>query len=314
MKSTNVRMLFALGAVLMMWFGMVATPIQAAPGHAKANGKVTLNTDNISVEINGNGNVPQFTYWANGDSSNTSYQVKLNSLFEATDMNGDGMFHNGNDTRVPGGGVALASASWNFSDFSTAQNGDVNFNLTSTNLSFEIQFRFHLSANEQNSLKFDVVINGYSFKNSNAMLVLSFTLLVKDKSNQNGNDNPDTQDSRNQTRSEVKYGNGYFQSQDTAHDNNGTVGVGLASGNNGGKRIYIAYQHFNGDLVHDPTLGVRASSLESASSTSDQRSTTSVITKNIFEDLSIGKTVGMTAFLTFAFLTGIMVISRKKRN
>lgn len=304
MKSTNVRTIFALGAVLVMWFGMVATPIQAAPGHSKANGKVTLTTDNISVEINGNGNVPQFTYWDNGDASNTTYLVKMNSLFEATDGNGDGLFHNGNDSRVPGGGVALASAKWNFSDFSTAENGDVNFNLTSTNLKFEIQFRFHLYANEQNSLKFDVVISGYSFKNSEAMLVLSFALLVK------GNANPDTQDTGNQ----VNYGNGYFKSQATAHDNNGTVGVGLASGNNGGKRIYIAYQHFNGDLIHDPTIGVRASSIESVSSTSDQRSTTSVVPKNIFEDLSIGKTVGMTAFLTFAFLTGIMVISRKKKN
>jgi len=245
---------FLLGVLLMM---SITSSVAVGTNQGKSD-NVQVSTDNLVVQVTGGGNVPMYTFW-NVNDNTTKYKVQFSQAFEAQDSttNGTaGAFDHGIDSQVPGSTLALSKLSWGFSNVTNDNNGNVNFNLTSSDGTF--QFRNHLTANNQDSMKFDVLINNYQFKSSDSMLVLAFKVLVQGNS---GDSSPDT----NQNGNSVAFNNGFFQSADTASAGSANINVGLTTGN--GAMIYLAYQNFNGsNLVHDPTVGVQASASNPTSS------------------------------------------------
>jgi len=235
----------ALGILLLLSItSSVALHVSQAPAVSKQ-----VSTDSLIVKLTGGGNVPMYQFWSPND-NNTKYKVQFNQVFEAKDSASggtNGSYDLGTDSKVPGQTLALSKLSWNFSPLQTKSNGDVNFNLTSSDGTF--QFRNHLSANAS-SLKFDVVIKNYQFKSQDSMLVLGFKIQVASGSSDNAANT-------NQDGNSVKFDNGFFQSTDTATAGNSSVHVGMSTGSDSGSIIYLAYGNFAGTtLVHDPTIGV----------------------------------------------------------
>ncbi len=273
---------------------------------SKGNGKVTLVTDSISVEITGGSNIPAFFYW-NINDPNTTYRVSFDSMFEMLDQNSNGEYDLGTDKMVPATTIALASYDWEFSDIND-DNTTIHFNITSigahgAQTGPTIQFRIHLTSSDANELKFDIVIDNYEFSDANAYLVLSFKVTVSER---NKEQNQEMHRSQNKNETRYGYGNGYFGANETATANNSTVGVGLSSGNDSGSsKIYIAYEHFDGKMIHDPVIGV-----STTSSSSDQNIGDTDTSITIIPILSKGQLLGTTLIATTLFLI-IPVILRK---
>ena len=241
---------FLLGVLLMM---SITSGVAIGTSQASSD-NVQVSTGNLVVKVTGGSNVPMYTFW-NVNNNATKYKVQFSQVFEAIDnpnSGTNGSYDLGTDTKVAGAPVSLSALSWTFSNVSNDNNGNVNFNLTSSDGTF--QFRNHLTANNLNSMKFDVLINNYQFKSNESMLVLAFKVLVNSNSTDRA---PSTQKDNS---SSVGFSNGYFQSAGQANAGNHTVQTGLSTGSDNGAMIYLAYQNFNGtNLVHDPTLGVQAS-------------------------------------------------------
>ncbi|MHA2501803.1 MAG: hypothetical protein ACXAE3_02855 [Candidatus Kariarchaeaceae archaeon] len=253
----NVKKMQLFGALLGLVLVMGATSGNAVT-LAQGGGNVTVATDELTVKITGGGNVPMYQFWDTEDDS-TKYKLQFSAVFEAEDNeeNGTlGVYDLGEDKKVGPTNIALASLSWEFSDFENDTDGSIHFNLTSTatNDGMTIQFNNHLYAGEENSMKFDVVINNYTFDSVDTILVFAFKLLV-----QNGDEDVDGESE--QDGDTVSFGDGFFQSEETAVSDGKVVNVGLSTGSDEGSKIYLAYGQFSGDLVHDPTVGVQASAV-----------------------------------------------------
>ncbi|WP_371805089.1 hypothetical protein [Candidatus Lokiarchaeum ossiferum] len=210
---------------------------------AGRNDDFYIQNDQISISITGGANTPAYSLWQLNQ-NNSKYQVKFNRLFEVVDENQNGEYDKGNETIVPASNDALASLSWNFSAITTDGAG-YHFNLTSQGENFTLQFRNHLNVNGS-SLKFDIFIENYEFvsKDENAMLVLGFHLQGnKNRASRNGN--------------KIEFGdNGYLESETTAQAGNKTIKARMKDGEeNGQPMAYISFSHFNGTLLHDPTIG-----------------------------------------------------------
>jgi hypothetical protein len=244
-----------------------------APANADQGNNVMIRVDqnNDREFIAGNftlktpsGQVPFYFYWDNNDADST-YRVQFSSLFEATDTNGDNTFDN-TDTRIAGSVMSLSSLDWTFSDVVNETNANnevttIHFNITGSEKntqtdSFYIQFRNHIDvASEKNELKFDIVINNYEWNDDSAILVLGYKIQST---------HPNYNGETNQNGNTVRFGDGYFESNSTANDDNSTITSGLSTGSETGENnpfIYVSYEHFDGEMIHDPTIGVQAASV-----------------------------------------------------
>ncbi len=223
-------------------------PLVSAQGGGK-KGELLVENDKIAVKIIGNGNVPQFQFWQPGENETNKFQVKFIRLFEVIDENDDYTYNPGNETKEAASNNALAKLSWTFSDKVTE--GDmIHFNITSEDEDFTIQFRNHFDTNEA-SLKFDIVIEDYTFKSADekAMLVLAFHLIA-------------SQEDMNQNQNRINFGNkGYFESETQAQAGNETIEAGISKGEDSGNNAaFISFTRFTGRMVHDPTIGLDGSS------------------------------------------------------
>lgn len=215
--------------------------------HAQ-QGNVTIENENIVVNITGGGNVPKFSF--NQPNSTDTYRIQFHKMFEVVDTNANNVFDSSDETVVPQSVQALASWSWDFSDVQEVD-GESTFNITSqgakspTKGNFEVIFVNHLGDNAS-SFKFDVIVNDYEFtsEDENAMLVLAFSLTTPD-----GDDEPE------QENNSVEFGDAYMEVEETASSGDSSIGVGLTTPSNGSSIAYIAYENFNGSFVHDPEVG-----------------------------------------------------------
>ncbi|MCY3410055.1 MAG: hypothetical protein INQ03_00330 [Candidatus Heimdallarchaeota archaeon] len=304
MKIMKISIPITLIAVLFL--GTMSTS-SAGMTYKNENGKIYLETDTLGVEVVGNSNIPAFTYWDFND-NDTKYKVSFDSVIEFLDEeeNGTlGVYDLGIDKKVPTSQISLQSYSWEFSEFDTVMEGEetteVHFNITSTidkKADIWIQFRIHLTSDKE--IKFDVVIDEYTFINDDALLALGFKLIASNDAEQEG----DT----------VAFGNGYFQIEETATDANGTIGVGLSTGEDGGSKIYLAYEHFEGLMIHDPTLGVQAASLTATDDLdADDGSTDQNLGDDILPGLSKGELLSVSAVSTLLFIAIPALIYKSKR-
>ncbi len=224
--------------------------IQVAPD----NVGVTFNTGELEIFVPSD-QVP--FYFLTELSTNITYKVQFHNMFEISDLDGDGEYNQGNDSIVPTSSKALASFNWSISDIDNETDSDGNlvathFNLTGSYNGLTVQFRNHIDMVNGLSLKFDVVINSYNFIDDNASLVLAYMITSSD---------PDYDGTPKDANDTVTFGRGFFSSLPSAEDINGTnvasIATGLSTGSDGGNgMVYLTYEHFDGDLVHDPTIGV----------------------------------------------------------
>jgi len=222
------------------------------------SGNYDYENDNVHIQVTGNGNVPKYNVW-NVDDNETVYKVFFNSIFTANDTNDDGVYHPDEDQKYVGGGgpnagfqAALPSSSWDFSEVTENDDGSVDFDISSSDLGLDgmtLELRNHIGA-DASEIKFDVFISGFDFSVSpnSDMLVFVYTLssTAEGEASQDGNS--------------VSLGDGYFESEPLAQDDNGDVEVGMWANTTGSSAtVYIAYNQWSGDLLHDPTVGVQAS-------------------------------------------------------
>ena len=279
------------------------------------NGTVTLETDALIMEIRGASNVPQFFFWENANDT-TTYKFQLDQIFEAIDNNTNGVYDLDEDTMVANSMISLTSRIWEFSDFVLETDADdvttaIHFNMTSTEdhttehgnapvtNEVMIQFRIHIYLEQEASIKFDVVIDGYEFANDEAMLVVAFKLITTE------NQNEVQAQVKSEVQNKLSFGDAYFESKDTA-DVNGTneqlaVGLsyGLEEGEESGNKIYLAYEHFDGSMVHDPILGL---------------SSVDGVPVDGAEDTEEGALFSTGIFATIGFLTIPVIVYKKKNN
>jgi len=232
--------------------------------------------------------VPFYFFWRTGDVE-TTYRVAFDTMFEIIDSNGNEMFDPTTESLVPNSVFPLALLNWEMSDLvnetDKEQNTILHFNLTGIPSNSPqvgdtfIQFRNHIAlAGNETSLKFDVVIENYEWTNSasNVMLVLGYKLSTTDHL-YNGTPSHNS--------SAVVFGNAYMNAVSTAFANQGSdtiqvaaaLSVGLGSkvdSTDTATRIYLSYAHFDGNLTHDPTLGLLATADTIDSSTTGEPTST----------------------------------------
>jgi hypothetical protein len=280
--------------------------------YSKEAGKVVLETDTLAVEITGGQNIPAFFFWEIGNESVT-YKVQFNQVFEAIDENSNGIFDLQNDSKVLNSQVSLASLEWDFSEFLVVEEDnsptEVHFNITSTDSSkgqgeaktLMIEFRIHFTA--ESELKFDIAVEDYEFINETAMLVFGFKLLTTMNEN------------THRLQNRVQFGNGYFESEEIAESNGTALQVGLSAGSQDEqKMIFLAYEHFDGSFVHDPTIGVTIADSTASQTDGDETTDQKTGTKNrVLPELSKADlfTSSVVASLVFILIPVAIYMKRK---
>ncbi len=295
---------FSISLIFLLLLSTGTTVSGDVDGETEAD-TTTVQTDALVVEIKGGFNVPFYFFW-DADSPDVKYKIQMDGIFEANDSNSDGVYDLGTDKKVGGASVSLASLSWEFSELlkGTDNSGEVtsiDFNMTTTTESnnplaadTSVQFRNHLDQDASSQLKFDVIIDNYEFSDSEAMLVLAFKIQSQGDASQDG-----------QT---ISFGDGFFHSEDTATDDNGEISVGLSQGNEQGEgKLYLAYENFEGKMVHDPTIGFGGSvSEETDQNLGDD--------KKVLPKLSRGSLFAPTILATIVFIGIPVIIYTVKRN
>ncbi len=275
MKKTLIG-IFLITALILSAYGSatIAMPGDSKIKHEVQSGIVTVETDSIVVETVGNNELPFYFFWSTSN-PDEKYKLQFYTMFEIIDTNDNGIYDPTEDQVVANSRVALSAFAWEFSDVitDTDANGNVtavHFNMTSTSRvgvispEFTLQIRNHLYAENISALKFDIVITNYTFKDDNAKLVLAFQLVLADK-------NKEMHTYKHQTRESLKFGDAYFETNTTAQDKlQHEVQAKLSYGEDieqhmeDTKMVYLTYSHFNGDLVHDPVIGVDTGSSSSS--------------------------------------------------
>lgn len=292
-----MKKLYRLLAFGMILIGLFAIPSVSAQGGN--NNNIYFENENIAIRITGNQNVPQYQFWRPTDdlsiNETTTYQVKFIKLFEFIDDDGDGIYDPEEENIVPQSTDALASLSWDFSDIITDGNNITHFNMTSQGRDYQIQFLNHFNP-EDVTIKFDIVIENYSFisDNENVSLVLGFHLITVNKD-------------MIQVQNQIQFGNdGYFECEPEAQlQHNESVQVGLSNGEEGENLMaYLAFPRFEGQLFHDPILGFRTQVFDENSLDLDDDGS------SFFENIP-----GYTGFsLGILSLIGVFALIKKSKN
>lgn len=253
-----------LGTILLMVLvlGLMSYPTQASVTYTEAQGKITIETDNIWAEVTGNNNVPAYFFRGQTDSNDTRHRAQFVELFEFEDNNNNSKYDK-DDTRVSSTVVALASLDVALSAVAetSGASAGISFNMSLTaaalvNLQFtEVTFENHITEENETRLKFDVIIDNYSFSLNGDMLALAFKLT--------SNVSNSTQFQRNDKASHVQFGqNAYLESNTYADVGGNQVNVSMSVNEtaDGSVMTYFSYPKFSGQLVHDPALGVESAS------------------------------------------------------
>jgi len=241
------------------WLGfvvvLVSVVLSASGADPKPGGPCGNNVcqaGDFFVEVNGNGNVPKYKFWFGENSTNT-YSVMFQQMFEAI-----------NGSKYGPSNIALPSLTWVWSNFTYNETGNsYDFNITASNQGHgnkqqfsKLQLRNHLygaNVSKDAYIKFDVVIDNYTWVSSdiNAQLVLVYQMNV------NGGNGSFTLRTKSNA---VSNGQVYFKITSTADSWTGTDQSKKSSVSafltlQGKDSIWLSYDHFVGNLIHDPSFG-----------------------------------------------------------
>lgn len=310
MKTTKTLIvsLLAIGLLVLSasQSGVIAQGQGGGPPDNRGSNNFETDTGEITVKVVGGGNVPMYTFYET-DNNETQYRVMFKQVFEFNDTDGDGVYTSGTDSRVPQSGVALPSLSWDFSNV-TSEGGTTSFNITSSDGIFTFANHIDDGAAE---LKFDVIISAdYEWHSDDAHLALAFSLTNTASSDS------DVEQEGNQ----VNFDGAFFNIEDTADDENGQISVGLTSSTDENDTIaYVSYEHFSGEMVHDPTMGVQAAASSDDTTTGDGNGDGPELASDEIEilwdfELSKGAASLTTFFASFLAVVLPVAIYRARRN
>ena len=262
-------------ALMTLLFFSITTPVSGTITHNEANGKVTIQTDQLNVVVTSNNNVPAYSFGNKADTNASQNRVQFDRIFEFQDTNNNSHYDTA-DTIVTTSVTALASLQLQMNAVTELNglNAGINFNMSLTakalvSLNFDrITFDNHVTTMNQSQLKFDVIINNYNFISQTSMLAVAFKMSSK-VSNQTTMDH-------NKQQSSLQFGqHSYFASNNTAMAGDAKINASLSQqvSTNGQHMIYLSYPHFSGKLVHDPSMGVTQNQVSSSYSvTTNQKS------------------------------------------
>jgi len=283
--QNHKKIIIAILAVVMLGIAIPSAAAQSDPlQYQHSSGVVTLSTDSLEIRVVGANTSPHFQWWSTTDPS-IDYHMKFVSLFEANDTDSDGVFTRGVDTLV-GPRFMLPLTDWEFSGFQTETDGEnitaVHFNFTSVETfdprpegaqynwshlptlpSFDVtvQIRVHLYMDSPSEVKFDVIIDGWTWTYDDSILVFQFVITESN----HGVSQPETPPGQfHRTETKFQFSNGYMEYEPTALAANNSLQVkasyGEGIGLEAGESVYLAFENFGDEiLVYDPVLGVESS-------------------------------------------------------
>lgn len=230
---------------------------QAAP--------LTYTGSGIEVKVTGNGNVPKYTFSSTEEGS-TEYKVMFQKIDETEAGN-----------NVAGSNLSLPSQGWTFVD-NMDDAETPNFTITTTDSDRFTKLEF-VNRIVEDTVKFDVVLDGYNWVSENADTVnLYWKFEAKcgddgeeDDSAEDGTDEDNGTTTRRRHLRKLQDGEEVeadtelcldgcndekvcFGVVDTAvTDDGSTVDVSIS---NDDGMIQISYNKYDGDLLHDPSFRI----------------------------------------------------------
>ena len=292
-------------------------------------GDIQVTTGEIVITMP-SGQVPFYFFYSLAN-PNTTYRIQFDALFEIADLDGDGAYNQSSEVPVANSFTALAQMDWEFGEFiNDTVNGEVtavHFNITGgsefnpTIGSLTVQFRNHVVlVGNSTELKFDVIINNYSWQDDSDSTILIFAYKLNVIGDEKYEGSPNINDDA--TSDAISFGSGFFESNTTAEGVDSTevvsAAVSLGDGAGAGEtdadpRIYVAYSHFESDLVHDPTIGINESTDDGSTDdgTTDDGTTDEGTTEDsTLEDEPIedGASDGITEAVNFPLIAGLFIV------
>ncbi|MGY5854678.1 MAG: hypothetical protein RTU92_14005 [Candidatus Thorarchaeota archaeon] len=280
-----MRSTLAILALILMGIGVPLASAQTnGIQYNQAAGIVTLTTEEIDIKVTGANQAPHFHWW-DPNNPTVDYHVMFVKLFEANDTNSNGVYDLGTDLML-GPAFALPAINWDFSGFDVdEENGsvtEVHFNFTTTTshdprpdgpggygnlpdiqeFDLMIQVLVHMDLSEPGEFKFDLVIDGWVWSDSDSILVLQFNVAESNHGQNEGEREP--AGFQQKTQSNFTFGNAYMECAEEAFAAQNEVQVKASHGQPAGleaaESVYLAFEYFgNETLEYDPTLGIESS-------------------------------------------------------
>jgi hypothetical protein len=218
------------------------------------------------------------------------YHMRFLSIYEIDDINENGVYDHGIDPHISTK-FMLPTTDWDFSGFATeTEEGNitaVHFNFTSTasfdprpegmtgewNNTWEpetdvfVQILVHIDMDRPNEVKFDLVIDGWSWVRENdSLLVFQFVIT---ESNHGDGEPENAPRYFNRTSTKFEFSNGYMEYEPTALAAQNILDVQAShertTGLYAGESVYLSFPYFGNDtLFYDPIVGINTASVDSA--------------------------------------------------
>ncbi|MGY5860141.1 MAG: hypothetical protein RTU63_12285 [Candidatus Thorarchaeota archaeon] len=282
--QTHTKIIFAALAVIMLGVSLPSVAAQSqALQYEHTAGIVTLSTDDIEVRVVGANEQPHFHWWS-PTIPDFDYHMRFLSIYEIDDYNENGVYDHGIDPHISTK-FMLPTTDWEFSGFETVTEGgnitEVHFNFTSVsgfdprpegvtgewNNTWDpdtdvfVQILVHIDMDRPGEVKFDLVIDGWSWVRENdSLLVFQFVIT---ESNHGDGEPENAPRYFNRTANKFEFSNGYMEYEPTALAAQNTLAVNASheqtTGLYAGESVYLSFPYFGNDtLFYDPIVGINS--------------------------------------------------------
>jgi hypothetical protein len=284
--QTQNKIIIALLAVAMLGISLPSVAAQSYHlEYEHSAGIVSLSTDNLEIKVVGANEQPHFHWWSPTD-PDLDYHMRFLSIYEVDDINDNGVYDHGVDPHISPM-FMLPTTDWEFSGFETeSEDGNitaVHFNFTSLtgfdprpegvegnwttysdidDMNVFVQILVHIDMDTPNEIKFDLVIDGWTWTRDDSLLVFQFVIT---ESNHGDGEPENAPRYFHRTETKFEFSNGYVEYEPTALAARNTLSVGASYGETSGllagEAVYLAFPYFgNETLFYDPIIGINSDS------------------------------------------------------
>jgi len=282
---TYKKIIITMMAVIMLGISLPSAAAQQSYHleYEHSAGIVTLTTDQIEIRVVGANDQPHFHWWS-PSVPDFDYHMRFLSIYEVDDYNENGVYDHGVDPHISTK-FMLPTTDWDFSGFETeTEDGNitaVHFNFTSVtgfdprpdgvtgewNNTWDpetdvfVQILVHIDMDRPNEVKFDLVIDGWSWVRENdSLLVFQFVIT---ESNHGDGEPENAPRYFNRTGTNFEFSNGYMEYEPTALAAQNTLEVQASheqtTGLYAGESVYLSFPYFGNDtLFYDPIIGINS--------------------------------------------------------